>query len=235
LKLFKSLNIFIIMNNRIKLEYEQVKEMRKDKVAPVDIMGCHLFKDNTLEKHVSDFHVLVAALLSSQTKDVILYPAMQRLREKGLTIDNILQMKLDDLAAIIKPVGFYNKKAERLQKICTILKEKYNYQPPISYDSLIKLPGIGPKMAYLILNIVNGEPHGICVDTHVHRIANRIGWVDTKTPEKTRKELEKIVDKSCWIEINPLLVGFGQSICKSKKPSCTQCLLKESCIFFKNI
>ena len=124
-------------------------------------------------------------------------------------------------------------KSETLQRICVILRDQYNYLVPTSYNNLIKLPGIGPKMAYLILNIVNGEPHGICVDTHVHRITNRIGWVDTTTPEKTRKELEKIVDKSCWIELNPLLVGFGQSICKSRKPGCNQCLLKESCAFFK--
>ena len=220
------------MSQRIKIEYEQIKKMRKDKVAAVDTMGCHIFKDDSIAKSVSNFHVLVAALLSSQTKDVILYPAIQRLREKGLTIDNILLMEQSDLAAIIKPVGFYNKKAETLQKICLILRDKYNYIPPASYDSLIKLPGIGPKMAYLILNIVNEEPHGICVDTHVHRITNRIGWVNTTTPEKTRKELEKIVDKSCWIEINPLLVGFGQSICKSRKPDCDQCLLKEPCAFY---
>jgi len=220
------------MGQHIKLEYEQIKKMRKDTVSPVDTMGCHLFKDNSIDKSISNFHVLVGALLSSQTKDVILYPAMQRLREKGLTIDNILQMDQSDLAGTIKPVGFYNKKAETLQRICVILRDQYNYLPPTSYNNLIKLPGIGPKMGYLILNIVNGEPHGICVDTHVHRIANRLGWVDTKTPEKTRKELEKIVDKSCWIEINPLLVGFGQSICKARKPSCDQCLLKESCTFY---
>lgn len=186
----------MIMRDHIKVEYEQIKEMRKDKVTPVDMMGCHIFKDDSIDKSVSNFHVLVAALLSSQTKDIILYPAMQRLREKGLTIDNILQMVQSDLAALIKPVGFYNKKAETLQKICVILRDQYNYLVPASFEHIIKLPGIGPKMAYLILNIINEEPYGICVDTHVHRIANRIGWINTTTPEKTRKELEKL-----WIKV----------------------------------
>ena len=135
-----------------------------------------------------------------------------------------------ELAQFIKPVGFYNRKAKQLKKMCIILRDEYNYEPPISLEKLLNLPGIGKKMAYLILNVIHEVPHGICVDTHVHRIVNRIGWINTKNPEETRLELEDCFPKNYWIDINPLLVGFGQTICKSKNPKCDKCLLK--CKFY---
>ena len=225
----------MIMQKHIKIEYDLISEMRKDKNTPVDTMGCHLFIDDSIDKNISNFHVIVGAFLSSQTKDIITYPAMQRLKNIGLTIDNILDISQDELALILKPVGFYNKKALMLKDMAKIIKQNYNNKPPISYNELVKLPGIGEKMACLIMNVINKKPYGICVDTHVHRITNRIGWVNTKSPKQTRKKLEEIIDKEYWNEINPLLVGFGQSICKSRKPDCDKCLLKDNCNYFINL
>jgi endonuclease-3 len=210
----------------IKIEYEMINDMRKNTNTPVDTMGCHLFEN--------DFETLVAALFSSQTKDIITYPAVQRLKEKGLSVDSILEIDLEELSNIIKPVGFYNKKAKTVKEISKILKDKYNSKIPKSYTDLIKLPGIGPKMAYLILNIIDDQPHGICVDTHVHRIVNRIGWTNTKTPEATRMALQQVIDKNNWIAINPLLVGFGQSVCKARKPNCSDCILNNRCPYYQN-
>jgi len=214
------------MKETIKIEYELINEMRKNKNTPVDTMGCHLFKDNSLDIQISNFHVIVGAFLSSQTQDSITYPTMERLKKWGLTIQNIIKIDEAGLAQLIKPVGFYNRKAKQLKKMCVTLRDEFNYKPPISLEKLLKLPGIGKKMAYLILNVINEIPHGICVDTHVHRITNRLGWVDTKNPEETRLELENCLPKNYWIDINPLLVGFGQTICKSRNPKCDKCLLK---------
>ena len=220
------------MKNHIKIEYELIKDMRINHNAPVDTMGCHLFSDDKLDKNISNFHVIVGAFLSSQTQDKITFESMQRLKKKNLSIDFILNTPTDILANIIKPVGFHNKKAITLKKICKILKDEYKYIPPISYDELIKLPGIGSKMACLIVNVIQKDVCGICVDTHVHRITNRLGWVNTKKPEKTKYVLEDIIDKKYWNEINPLLVGFGQTICKAIKPKCDICLLKNKCKYY---
>ena len=128
------------MNNDMKT----IKDMRKNIDAPVDTFGCHLFEDKSIEPNISNFQVSVAAFLSSQTKGIILFPVKQHLKEKGLTVDNILKLHPEELAAFIKPIGFQNKRAKIFQKICIILKEAYNYQIPKSYNNLIKLPGIGP-------------------------------------------------------------------------------------------
>ena len=122
-----------------------------------------------------------------------------------------------------------------LKNLAKIIKEDYDMKPPISYNDLIKLPGIGTKMACLIVNVIQDDVCGICVDTHVHRISNRLGWVDTRKPEQTKNELEKLIDKKKWNELNPLLVGFGQTICKSKNPSCNKCLLNTRCKYFNSL
>ena len=221
------------MREKIKIEYEQIKEMRDNIDAPVDTMGCHLFCDDKLDKNISNFHIIVGAFLSSQTQDKITYSAMQRLKKRGLSIDFILDTPLNVLANLLKPVGFYNKKAKMLKTISSIFKNDFDYKPPTKYEDLIKLPGIGPKIAVLIDNVLNKEKCGICVDTHVHRITNRIGWVKTKKPEETRKKLENILDKENWDEINYILVGFGQTICKARKPNCSECLLNKTCNYYK--
>lgn len=220
------------MKKYIKIDFELIEEMREKKDAPVDLMGCHLFKDDSLESNISNFHVIVGAFLSSQTQDKITYLIMQKLKQKGLSIDFILNTPLNKLAELLKPIGFYNKKAKMLKNLSKIIKDDYNMIPPISYNELLKLPGIGQKMACLIVNVLSDNVCGICVDTHVHRVSNRIGWVNTKKPEDTKIELEKIIDKDYWCKLNALLVGFGQQICKAKKPSCNKCLLNERCEYY---
>jgi endonuclease-3 len=119
--------------------------------------------------------------------------------------------------------------------LAQILKDDYEGNAPEDYNELVKLPGIGPKMAHLYLQCCCDKVEGIAVDTHVHRICNRLKWVDdTKTPEETRKRLEDWVPKEKWIDVNTLLVGLGQTICFAKKPKCEECLIKDTCHFYNN-
>ena len=211
-----------------------IQKMRARGGTPVDSMGTHAAADPAVPKKTSDFYVLVASLLSSQSKDTVVFPALERLKQYGLDIDTIIDTKVQVLAQLIKPVGFYNRKAANLKMICKILRSKHNDTIPNTVEGLMKLPGIGPKMAYLIMNTVTNEIHGICVDTHVHRISNRLGWVKTRTPEETRKELESWLPRQYWHDTNKLIVGFGQSICKARGPRCEGCSLRRSCKAYQN-
>jgi len=212
------------------LVYNNILEMRKDLTAPVDSMGCERAHDENAEPKVQRFQCLVSLMLSSQTKDEVNFAAMTRLKDHGLTVENLLQTNDDKLGKLIYPVGFWKNKVKFLKKTALILKEKYDCDIPNTVKDLCTLPGVGPKMAYICMNIAWKSPTGIGVDTHVHRIANRLNWVrgpksgPTKTPEETRKSLESWLPKSKWIEINWLLVGFGQEICRPVGPKCTQCL-----------
>ena len=211
-----------------------IKKMRARGGTPVDSMGTHAAADQAVPKKMSDFYVLVASLLSSQSKDTVVFPALERLKQHGLDIDTIIATRVQALAQLIKPVGFYNRKAANLKMICKILRSKHNDTIPNTVEGLMKLPGIGPKMAYLIMNTVTNEIHGICVDTHVHRISNRLGWVKTRTPEETRKELESWLPRQYWHDTNKLIVGFGQSVCKARGPRCGDCSLRSSCQAYQN-
>jgi len=212
--------------------YENIQTMRKERTAPVDSMGCERAHDQGATPQIQRFQCLVSLMLSSQTKDEVNYAAMMRLREHGLTVENILNTDEEKLGQLIYPVGFWRNKAKYLLRTCTVLKEKYNSDIPDTVAGLCKLPGVGPKMAHLTMNIAWGNQSGIGVDTHVHRIVSRLGWTkqeECKTPEQTRQCLEAWLPKDKWTEINWLLVGFGQEICLPVGPKCGDCLNKELC------
>ncbi|XP_071949243.1 endonuclease III-like protein 1 [Antedon mediterranea] len=218
-------------------QLEGIKEMRKIRDAPVDTMGASQICDISAEPAVYRYQVLLSLLLSSQTKDQVTSAAMMKLREHGLNIDNILATSEEDIGQLIFPVGFWKRKAEYIKKTTQILKDKYNDDIPPTLQELIKLPGIGPKMAHLIMDIAWDEISGIGVDTHVHRISNRLEWVKnpTKTPEQTRIALEDWLPKDHWRETNLLLVGFGQQMCLPIGPRCSDCLIKETCPVGKSL
>ncbi|CAA90766.2 Endonuclease III homolog [Caenorhabditis elegans] len=210
-------------------DVELIRKMRKDMIAPVDTMGCHKLADPLAAPPVHRFQVLVALMLSSQTRDEVNAAAMKRLKDHGLSIGKILEFKVPDLETILCPVGFYKRKAVYLQKTAKILKDDFSGDIPDSLDGLCALPGVGPKMANLVMQIAWGECVGIAVDTHVHRISNRLGWIKTSTPEKTQKALEILLPKSEWQPINHLLVGFGQMQCQPVRPKCGTCLCRFTC------
>ena len=212
--------------------YENIEKMRSKTIAPVDTMGCDQCYDTDII--ISDkqkrFQILVALMLSSQTKDPVTYAAMNRLRQHNLSIEFIDKISCNELMQLIKPVGFYRRKAEYLKQTAKILMEKYNGDIPKTIDELKKLPGVGPKMAHLTMITGWNQLTGIAVDTHVHRISNRLQWTTrTKQPEQTRKQLEKWLPKNYWNKINHLFVGFGQTICLPIKPKCNICLNNHLC------
>ena len=222
---------------------ETIKRWRADGPrAAVDTMGCEKIADVEGEADGGDeakyrrYLTLTSAMLSSQTRDEINHAAMARLRAHGCTPENILNTDEDALDALLNPVGFHRRKAQYLRATAKILLEEYGGDIPPSVETLCALPGVGPKMAYLVMNVGWGEPTGICVDVHVHRISERLGWVPElalgkngsprkKTPEDTRAALESWLPKNEWIDINPLLVGFGQLTCTPLRPKCHECPL----------
>uniref|UniRef100_A0A7C9CGL5 Endonuclease III homolog n=1 Tax=Opuntia streptacantha TaxID=393608 RepID=A0A7C9CGL5_OPUST len=213
-----------------------IRDMRSSGDAPVDSMGCEK-AGSFLPPKERRFAVLASALFSSQTKDQVTHGAIQRLLENGL-LDPYAIDKADEgaIKTLIYPVGFYTRKASNLKKIVRILIAKYDGDIPSSLEELLQLPGIGPKMAHLVMNVAWNDVQGICVDTHVHRICNRLGWVfragtgqKTSTPEETREALQKWLPKEEWVPINPLLVGFGQTICTPLRPQCDICKVNTLC------
>ncbi|XP_069503427.1 endonuclease III-like protein 1 isoform X2 [Ambystoma mexicanum] len=205
--------------------------MRREKGAPVDVMGAEKCCDRTAPPEVMRYQVLLSLMLSSQTKDQVTSAAMSRLKEHGLTVDSILNTDDAILGSLIYPVGFWKSKVKYIKQTTEILKQQYSSDIPDNLADLVKLPGIGPKMAHLIMDIAWNNVSGIGVDTHVHRISNRLRWVpkETKTPEETRINLENWLPRELWSEMNWLLVGFGQQICLPVSPRCAACLNKDVC------
>lgn len=179
--------------------YENILEMRKDKTAPVDSMGCEKVQEMSRDPKIQRFHCLVSLMLSSQTKDEVNFAAMQRLRSQGLTVPFILDVSDKTLGELIYPVGFWRRKVVYLKKTAKILEDKYDNDIPDNVDDLCKLPGVGPKMAHLCMNIAWKKQSGIGVDTHVHRITNRLGkiWIF--------RECKKII-LSFWFKVGLDLV-----------------------------
>ncbi|KAK4370688.1 hypothetical protein RND71_010163 [Anisodus tanguticus] len=215
---------------------EGIRKMRCSEDAPVDSMGCEK-AGCSLPPKERRFAVLVSSLLSSQTKDQVNHGAIQRLLQNGLlAADTIDTANEETIKSLIYPVGFYTRKASNLKKVAKICLSKYDGDIPSSLEELLLLPGIGPKMAHLVMNVAWNNVQGICVDTHVHRISNRLGWVSrpgtkqkTRTPEETRESLQLWLPKEEWVPINPLLVGFGQTICTPLRPRCAICTVSDLC------
>ncbi|KII71412.1 Endonuclease III-like protein 1 [Thelohanellus kitauei] len=176
---------------------EKIGVMRIKKDAPVDFAGCHKCADQNADEKSQRFQVLISLLLSSQTKDRVTYEVMGRLKEYGLNVDSMNLIQLDALEELIFPIGFYKKKAVYIKKISEILRDRFHNDIPTSVEELTQLPGIGPKMAYLAMKVAWNKVVGIGVDTHVHRISKRIGFVppDSRNPEKTRTEIESWLPK----------------------------------------
>jgi len=210
-----------------------IQEMRKSRDAPVDTMGCERCHDHDALPNIQRYQILVSLMLSSQTRDEVTSAAMSRLKQHGLTPTKLLSMPDEVLGDMIKPVGFWRKKIVYLKKATTLIIEKYGGDIPETVEELCKLPGVGPKMAYLAVQCAWGVNVGIGVDTHVHRISQRLGWLQKppKNPEDTRKGLEKWLPQDQWGEINALLVGFGQQVCLPVGPRCNDCGIRSICPF----
>lgn len=174
------------------------------------------------------FLVLISCILSLRTNDKTTYPATLRMLELGKTMQDFSKVKLEDLEKAIYPVGFYKTKAEVIVSLSKLLIEEYNSKVPDTIEELIKIKGVGRKTANLVLAKGFNKP-AICVDVHVHRIFNRLGYIKTKTPEETEFELKAKIHEKLWIDINTLFVTHGQNVCKPTKPLCHICPIEKNC------
>jgi endonuclease-3 len=174
------------------------------------------------------FQVLVSTLLSLRTKDEVTLSASHRLFRSAKAPEQMLKLGEKQIAHTIYPVGFYKTKAKRILEISKMLIEEYKGKVPDTLEALLALKGVGRKTANLVLTLGFGKL-GICVDTHVHRISNRLGLVKTKTPEQTEFALRKILPKKYWILYNDLLVAFGQTLCRPLSPWCSRCPIEACC------
>lgn len=175
------------------------------------------------------FRVLIATMLSAQTKDAVTAAASARLFHVAQTPAGIGRLTHAQIRRLIYPVSFYRNKAVHVKETCRQLVERYDARVPSTMEELLTLPGVGRKTANLVLILAHRSGDNICVDTHVHRIANRLGWVATRTPEETEHALYRIAPRRWWPLINLYLVTWGQNVCRPVYPLCPRCVLAGIC------
>lgn len=195
------------------------KEVMGYRVPVVDLIGV---------QSRDSFRVLIATILSSRTKDEVTAVAAARLFDRAPDIDSLAALSQAEIEDLVFPVGFYKTKAVHLQKTARVLRDSFQGVIPDTIEDLVTLPGVGRKTANLVLTVAFDKP-AICVDTHVHRIMNIWGYVDTKTPLQTEMALREKLPLPYWKKVNRLLVAFGQGLCKPVAPHCDVCSLEQEC------
>ena len=178
------------------------------------------------------FRILIATILSARTKDENTTKAADKLFKLYGTPQKLAKAKVKDVEKVIKSVGFYHVKSKRIIEVANLILSKYNGKVPADIDKLVDMPGVGRKTANCVLVYAFEKP-AIPVDTHVHRISNRLGLVDTKTPEETEMALREKIPKKYWLDINNTFVMYGQNICKPISPMCHVCKIRKTCNYFK--
>lgn len=179
------------------------------------------------------YKILISTMFSLRTKDSTTRDASMRLFEKAGNPKDMLKLSEEEIAKLIYPVGFYRVKAKNILEVSKTIIDDYNGKVPDEIDELLKLRGVGRKVANLVITEAF-DKYGICVDTHVHRISNRFGYVSTKKPEQTEFALRKKLPKKYWRVYNDTLVIYGQNLCKPINPLCNQCSVSKYCDYFKN-
>lgn len=200
----------------IRLVRQQVRDLR----VP--------FIDGLTAKERDPFKVLISTILSLRTQDATTAQASIRLFALADTAEDMCRLEEKAIEKAIFPVGFYRAKAKTIKELSRRLVDEYGSRVPDTIEDLLKLKGVGRKTANLVLTLGHGK-YGICVDTHVHRITNRWGYVQTRTPAHTEFALRAKLPKRYWKEINGLLVAFGQNVCRPVSPLCSTCLLSALC------
>ena len=191
-------------------------------------------EDPAIEKIADDqkadpFQVLIATLLSAQTKDAVTLETSTRLFRRASTPRALGDLSVADIERLIYPVSFYRTKAKHVKNTCRLLLDRYDGHVPDTMEALVSLPGVGRKTANLVLIVALHSQSNICVDTHVHRIANRLGWVETTTAEWTELALYEVVPRRWWPLINRYLVTWGQNVCRPVYPRCARCGIRTLC------
>jgi endonuclease-3 len=181
-------------------------------------------------EHQEDpFRVLIATMLSAQTRDPVTHAASTRLFRVARTPKSMARLPAARIEQLIYPVSFYRNKAVHVQETCRQLMERFGGEVPGTMAELLTLPGVGRKTANLVLILSHASRDSICVDTHVHRIANRLGWVRTRTPDQTEAALYRVVPRRYWPQVNLYLVTWGQNVCRPVYPRCQGCVVAFLC------
>ena len=181
------------------------------------------------EQAEQPFQILIATLLSARTQDATTHAASARLFRRARTPQAMAQLRVKEIEKLIYPVSFYRTKARHVKACCRIVLDRFNGQVPASMEKLLTLPGVGRKTANLVLILGFRSGQNICVDTHVHRISNRLGWVKTAQPDETEQALYRATEPRWWPYINLYLVTWGQNVCRPVVPRCGDCVLAEVC------
>ncbi len=195
-------------------------------IRGMDDLAVEKISEESLE---DPFRVLIATMLSAQTRDPVTHAASTRLFKVARTPKTMAKLTTKRIEKLIYPVSFYRNKAVHVKETCKQLMERYHGQVPDTMEELLTLPGVGRKTANLVLILSHASRDNICVDTHVHRIANRLGWVTTKTPDQTEQALYRAVEKRWWADVNLYLVTWGQNVCKPVYPRCAACVVSSLC------
>lgn len=195
------------------------KEVKKYDTPSVTVIG---------DKYNDAFHVLISCIISLRTKDDVTMSASLRLFSKADSPEKISKLPAGTIEKLIYPAGFYKNKASQIKEISKIIHNDFGDATPDTIDELLKFKGVGRKTANLTVTLGYGKP-GICVDIHVHRILNRIGYIETKKPDDTEMVLREILPKKHWIPINDILVTYGQNVCKPVSPFCSECRIYDYC------
>jgi endonuclease-3 len=221
--------------------WKKIEEMRSFTPAAVDTMGAEALANTGQSKDKAfRFQTLIGTMLSPQTKDqqtsIAFYNLLNLVKPNELLPVHLAEQSEENIMEAIQMVSFYRIKAKNIKLASEICRDKYDNDIPSTLSGLLAFQGVGPKVAYLTFSIAWDQNLGICVDTHVHRISNRLNWVNTwdkrsNGPEHTRKALEKFIPQEKWTDVNALLVGFGQTICRAKRPKCDDCSLQIHCYY----
>lgn len=210
--------------NQIKINIDAIVQTLRQSVATMELPIVTEISQNRR----SPFEVLIATILSLRTKDEVTRFASKRLFERAHTPHQMLSLDDSEIAKLIYPVGFYKTKSKTILEISRVLIRDHGGRVPDNLDDLLCLKGVGRKTANLVITLGYGKL-GVCVDTHVHRISNRLGYVKTKTPEQTEMALRAQLPKQYWIQYNDLLVTWGQNVCKPISPICSKCDISQYC------
>ncbi len=211
------------MKDQSSISWERLLDLMEDEAKR---RGAPVF---TLKGFLNEpFQHLVFTILSARTRDEQTVKAARNLLEVADNPEKLAKLSEDEIATIIKAAGFYRNKAKNLKAMAEMLVKKYDSKVPDTFEELVKLPGVGRKTANVVLAYAFNK-NTIAVDTHVHRLANRLGFVRTRRPEETEVELKKVIPPELWRRVNRTFVAFGQTVCKPIKPLCEKCPIEDVC------
>jgi len=207
-----------------KVQIDKIYSILKKEVKNYSVPIVDLIQIQTNDPH----KVLIATILSARTKDETTSAVCRRLFGKVSKVQDLGNLSEKQISDLIYPVGFYKTKAKHLKQLPAVLKEKFNNHIPETVEELVELPGVGRKTANLVVAVGFKKP-GMCVDTHVHKITNRLGYVKTRNPFETEMALRKKLPLKYWESFNSMLVAFGQNTCRPVSPWCSKCVIKQYC------